>query len=72
LADIIQQLICHFRLDIADIAKCRNINFDEEFTKELVQLKAMEADGLLSLKPNAINILNSGWLLVRNFCISCE
>jgi oxygen-independent coproporphyrinogen-3 oxidase len=67
--DIIQQLICHFRLDIGGIEKRWNLNFDKQFAKELVQLKAMEDDGLLSLKPNAINILNPGRLLVRNICM---
>jgi oxygen-independent coproporphyrinogen-3 oxidase len=67
--DIIQQLIYHFRLDIADIEKRWNLNFDEQFAKELVQLKSMEADGLLSLKPKTMNILNPGRLLARNICM---
>ena len=67
--DIIQQLICHFNLDITDIENRWHIKFNEQFTKELNQLQIMERDGLLKLESGRITILQSGRLLVRNICM---
>lgn len=67
--DIIQQLICHFRLDIGDIEKRWNLKFNEQFSNEIDRLKLMEKDGLLNIKPDAINILKPGRLLLRNICM---
>ncbi|MFT5658461.1 MAG: oxygen-independent coproporphyrinogen-3 oxidase [Gammaproteobacteria bacterium] len=67
--DIIQQLICHFWLDIGDIEKRWNLDFASYFDKELTRLSAMEQDGLLLLTPDSITILQPGRLLVRSICM---
>ena len=67
--EIIQQLVCHFHLDIPVIEESWQIDFEKHFIKELESLKAMEKDCLVDIKPDAINILDGGRLLVRNICM---
>ncbi|MFV2032897.1 MAG: oxygen-independent coproporphyrinogen III oxidase [Gammaproteobacteria bacterium] len=67
--EIIQQLICHFRLDIHAIEKLWEIDFERHFASELQRLKPMEKDGLLELSRDRILILASGRLLIRNICM---
>jgi len=67
--DIIQQLVCHFRLDTRAIAKTWGIDFNQYFATELERLKGMEKDKLLALGKNDIVVLEAGRLLVRNICM---
>jgi oxygen-independent coproporphyrinogen-3 oxidase len=67
--DIIQQLVCHFRLDKQAIANTWGIDFNQYFTTELERLKGMEKDKLLSLGKKDIVVLEPGRLLVRNICM---
>ncbi len=67
--EVIQQLICHFKLDISCIEKLWKIDFNSHFSTELQRLKPMEEDGLLQLSHNKILILASGRLLIRNICM---
>jgi oxygen-independent coproporphyrinogen-3 oxidase len=66
--DIIQQLVCHFRLDTRAIAKNWSIDFRNYFAAEIERLKAMEKDGLLALDGDIV-VLEPGRLLVRNICM---
>ena len=68
-ARVIQELICHFRIDFELIFKQFGIDFNEYFSYELTKLLSMEEDGLLQLKPNAIEVLPAGRLLIRNICM---
>ena len=67
--EVITQLICHFELKFKDIEKEFSINFVDYFADELKQVKEMEADGLLVLSDNEINVLPEGKLLIRNICM---
>ena len=67
--EIIQQLVCHFRLDTRLIGKAWNINFSEYFADELERLADMEKDGLLAFDKDQIIVLEPGRLLVRNICM---
>ena len=67
--EIIQQLICHFKLDIGRIEKHWEIEFQRHFSDELKLLKNMQEDGLLELSREKIEILASGRLLIRNICM---
>ena len=67
--DIIQQLVCHFRLDTDSLSRAWNIDFREHFTWELARLAAMEKDGLLTIGDGEIRVLTPGRLLVRNICM---
>ena len=66
---VIQELICHFRLDFNLISKQFDIDFNEYFSHELMKLLSMEEDGLLRMTHNTIEVLPSGRLLIRNICM---
>ncbi|WP_339516797.1 oxygen-independent coproporphyrinogen III oxidase [Pseudomonas sp. RL_15y_Pfl2_60] len=66
---VIQQLICHFQLDFADIEHSYGINFQQYFSDVWPQLQQMAHDGLIELTQQSINVLPSGRLLVRALCM---
>lgn len=63
---VIMQLMCHFRLDKAAIEERFDVDFDTIFADALDALRPMEADGLVTLTPEAIHVRPTGRLLVRN------
>ena len=67
--EIIQQLVCHFRLDIGTIEKTWGIDFKQRFAEELTSLAGMKEDGLVELDDDGISVLRPGRLLVRNICM---
>ncbi|WP_095100705.1 oxygen-independent coproporphyrinogen III oxidase [Pseudomonas sp. Irchel 3A5] len=66
---VIQQLICHFSLDFADIETRFDIDFRTCFSALWPQLASMVNDGLISLKSTGIEVLPAGRLLVRSVCM---
>jgi oxygen-independent coproporphyrinogen-3 oxidase len=66
---IIQELVCHFRLDMRKISRQWGIDFAQHFNSELLRLRDMVEDGLLELTDDEIIILPPGRLLVRNICM---
>lgn len=66
---VITQLICHFDLDFADIEAQFGINFKAYFAQELDNLALMQADGLLRLSAEGIQVAAAGRLLIRNICM---
>jgi oxygen-independent coproporphyrinogen-3 oxidase len=66
---VIMQLICHFTLDIPAVERRHGIVFRDYFATELAELRAMEADGLVALDPDAIRVQPAGRLLIRNICM---
>ncbi|MCC7383202.1 MAG: oxygen-independent coproporphyrinogen III oxidase [Deltaproteobacteria bacterium] len=69
---VITQLICQFELDFAKIEAEHGIDFQSYFDTELSELRAMERDGLLHLKPGRIEVLPRGKLLIRNVCMTFD
>jgi len=67
--EVISQLICHYRLDVASIEKKYSLQFFDYFAEEMNELMGMESDGLLTIKNNEIKIMPVGWLLIRNVCM---
>lgn len=67
--EIIQQLLCHFYLDISAFEDRWGINFLAYFASERESLKTMEKDELLKLTDNSITVLETGRLFVRNICM---
>jgi oxygen-independent coproporphyrinogen-3 oxidase len=67
--DIITRLMCHFVLYKAEIEEQYALKFDEVFADALEDLKPMEADGLLSLHRDRIEVHPLGRLLVRNIAM---
>ncbi|BCG62907.1 MAG: oxygen-independent coproporphyrinogen III oxidase [Methyloprofundus sp.] len=66
---VITQLICHFSLSYAQIEQAFAIEFKDYFNDELSALKIMQADGLLLMDAEGIQVLASGRLLIRNICM---
>lgn len=66
---IINQLICHFYLDIPQLEKQWDIKFDEVFKAEIAELAGMARDGLLVIDGQRIQVEPRGRLLIRNICM---
>lgn len=67
--EVIQQLICNFRLEFAHIEHRFNLDFRGYFAELWPQLLAMADDGLISLDSQRIEVLPAGRLLVRSVCM---
>ena len=67
--DVIQHLACHFHLDIDEISRDWEIDFERYFADEIERLEEMRQDGLLEIDAGEIRILDPGRLLVRNICM---
>ncbi|BAY93422.1 oxygen-independent coproporphyrinogen III oxidase [Tolypothrix sp. LEGE 11397] len=67
---VIMELMCQFQLSINDVEEKYHIAFDtdfnEYFARELSELRLLEADGLIRMIPNGIEVTPSGRLLIRN------
>ncbi|SDT95245.1 oxygen-independent coproporphyrinogen III oxidase [Halopseudomonas salegens] len=66
---VIAQLICHFRLEFADIERACHIRFRDYFAECWPVLQQMHRDGLINLTDQGIDILPAGRLLVRSVCM---
>ena len=68
-AAVITQLICNFQLTFSQIERAYAIRFAEYFSLELEALKPMQADGLVNLTEEGIEVLSAGRFLIRNICM---
>jgi oxygen-independent coproporphyrinogen-3 oxidase len=66
---VIQQLICTFSLEFAQIEHAFNIDFQGYFGELWPQLQRMAEDGLIELDNERITVLPAGRLLVRSVCM---
>ena len=69
---VIMQLMCHFHLEKAPVEERFGIDFDTTFDTALRSLKPMEADGLVTLAPEAVHVRPKGRLLVRNVAMAFD
>jgi oxygen-independent coproporphyrinogen-3 oxidase len=70
--EVITQLICHFHLDKPTVGKQFGIDFDVYFANELKDLEGMQADGLLKVSKDRIDVQPAGKLLIRNICMTFD
>jgi oxygen-independent coproporphyrinogen III oxidase len=70
--DVITRLMCHFVLYKEEIESKYGIRFDVLFADALEDLKPLEADGLLELHPERIEVKPLGRLLVRNIAMAFD
>lgn len=68
-AAVIEELICHFRLDFKIIEARFAIDFQQTFALELGELAQMEQDGLLEIEPQGIQVTAPGRMLIRRICM---
>ncbi len=70
--DVITRLICHFRLNFADVAQRWDIDFHDYFGSSLAELDDMQRDELLDIDAQGIRVLAKGRLLIRNVCMAFD
>ncbi|HBB34011.1 MAG TPA: oxygen-independent coproporphyrinogen III oxidase [Cyanobacteria bacterium UBA8803] len=67
---VIMELMCQFQLSKDDLEAKYHLSFDgdfdEYFASERGELKKLEADGLIHIFPNRIQVTPAGKLLIRN------
>ncbi|WP_372874714.1 oxygen-independent coproporphyrinogen III oxidase [Pseudomonas sp.] len=66
---VIQQLICHFGLNFAEIEQAHGIQFRGYFADIWPQLEQMARDDLIGLSAEGIDVRPAGRLLVRSLCM---
>jgi oxygen-independent coproporphyrinogen III oxidase len=64
-AELIQQLMCQGRIDIAAVERRFDVDFPEYFADGLARLRTLAADGLVTVTSRAITATARGRLLLR-------
>lgn len=67
--DVINDLICNFKLHFEKINSTFAIDCKDYFKSELEDLKPMQSDGLLEVDDRGIVIRTQGRMLVRRICM---
>lgn len=70
--DVINQLLCHFELDIKKLENKWKFKFLDYFESAISNLQTMQDDGLLVMDENSLKITSSGRLLARNICMEFD
>ncbi|UYG07682.1 oxygen-independent coproporphyrinogen III oxidase [Halomonas sp. M4R1S46] len=70
--DVINALMCHGRIDVAAIEADHGIVFRTYFAEALDALAEMQADGLIVLTEQAIEVLPAGRLMMRNVAMAFD
>ena len=63
--EVIQALLCQSELDFAAFDARWGIDFQRYFAQELAELKTLEMDGLLEVRPQGLHITPRGRFLAR-------
>jgi len=66
---VIMELMANFSIDIKRIEKEHNIQFKHYFKEAIDALKEFEANDLLTLTEDKIEVNNTGTLLIRNIAM---
>jgi oxygen-independent coproporphyrinogen-3 oxidase len=67
--DVIHELMCNFRVEFAPIEARHDIEFSEYFAEDLAALAAHEADGMVEVGADTIEVTPVGELFVRNLAM---
>lgn len=67
--EVITRLVCDFELDMGRIGARHGIEFTDYFAPELRSLGAMQADGLVRVGQQRLQVLPPGRLLIRNIAM---
>jgi oxygen-independent coproporphyrinogen III oxidase len=70
--DVINALMCHGRIDFADIEAKHDIVFRDYFADALAELTEMQQDGLIAIGESAIDVLPTGRLMMRNVAMAFD
>lgn len=67
---VIMELMCQFRISQAEFTRKYALDFEldfaQYFAEEHFQLRCLEADGLLNILPDGLEVTPAGRLLIRN------
>ncbi len=69
---VIQRLMCHSRLSMAEVEAEFAIPFREYFSTELVALRTLEEDGLLQVSDEQITVSEKGRYLLRPIAMAFD
>ncbi|WP_281951416.1 oxygen-independent coproporphyrinogen III oxidase [Nitrosophilus kaiyonis] len=69
---VIMELMANFKLDIKKIEKDFHINFKEYFKDSLKELEEFEKEELLKITDNAIEVSQTGAMLIRNIAMAFD
>lgn len=64
--EIINQLMCHGEIDMQHVGSRHDIVFADHFSDELIHVRNMARDGLVTLDKRKIRVTARGRLLLRN------
>jgi oxygen-independent coproporphyrinogen III oxidase len=71
-ADVIQQIMCHGRIDPAAIEFRHNIVFTQYFAPELQRLRGLARDGLIVWSDEGVRLTPVGQLLMRTVAMTFD
>ncbi|WP_017926269.1 oxygen-independent coproporphyrinogen III oxidase [Thioalkalivibrio sp. HL-Eb18] len=69
---VISELMCHSRIDFGGIEATFGIDFRETFADALNRLAEMEADGLVTIGRDGLEVQPRGRLLLRNIAMAFD
>jgi oxygen-independent coproporphyrinogen-3 oxidase len=69
---VISDLISHFKVDFIAINHLYGIDFKHHFAAALQELAPMQADDLVCINTDSIEVLPRGKLLIRNICMAFD
>jgi len=67
--DLIRRIMCEFRLHVPAIEAAHELTFADAFAEELVALRRLEDQGLVSLAGDSIEVTPLGRMFVRNVAV---
>lgn len=70
--DVIMRLMCDFELDKKSIEEKYSISFDDYFHASLRKIYPMIEEGLVLHRPNKIEVLGMGKMLIRNVAMAFD
>lgn len=70
--DVIISLMCHGRVDFADVERRYGIDFRNYFGDALAKLDEHVADGLVQITEGAVTLLPQGHLMMRNVAMAFD
>ena len=71
-ADLIAEIICHFRLDISAFAAKWQLDFNSYFADSIARLDNFLADDLVRINEHELQVTDLGRLWVRSICSSFD
>lgn len=68
-ADLIQQIMCHGRVDVGSFERRHDLHFNHYFSEALDKLHALEADGLVEVDRAHLEASPRGRMLLRHIAM---